>query len=253
MEDDVKKTYYSRDDGRKFKYNTNFDLLTGKVANWRDSLCCIMGPDQPHPQDVPEVCRNIIFEYTNQMKRVGIELLELMSKALGLRPDHLKELDIAEGMYLQGHYYPACPEPELAIGTSSHADNCFFTVLLQDNTGGLQILHDDHWVAVPPFPDALVVNIGDLLQLITNDQFKSVIHRVLAKGVGPRISVPCFFRTHFDQPIERCRVYGPITELLSDDNPAMYRETTVTEYLTHFYGKGLDGNSALSHFKLLQS
>ena len=66
-----------------------------------------------------------------------------------------------------------------------------------------------------------------LVQLISNDNFKSAVHRVLANQVGPRISVACFFSTHL-QPVNQ--LYGPITELLSDDNPPLYRETLVREY-----------------------
>jgi len=99
-------------------------------------------------------------------------------------------------------------------------------------------------------PGALVVNIADLLQLITNDKFKSVNHRVLARNIGPRISVACFFRTQFQEGISS-RVYGPIKELITDENPPVYRETTsIQTYITHYYNKGLDGTSALSHFKI---
>ncbi|WJX10760.1 hypothetical protein P8452_01443 [Trifolium repens] len=55
-------------------------------------------------------------------------------------------------------------------------------ILLQDHVGGLQILHKDMWIDIPPTPEALIINIGDLLQLITNDRFKSAHHRVLSNG-----------------------------------------------------------------------
>ena len=103
-------------------------------------------------------------EYSKQLMNLAIILLELLSEALGLKQNHLNEIDCGEGVAVLCHYYPACPQPELTMGAGMHTDNDFFTVLLQDHIGGLQVFYQDKWIDIPPVPGALVVNIGDLLQ-----------------------------------------------------------------------------------------
>ncbi|CAI0387120.1 unnamed protein product, partial [Linum tenue] len=90
------------------------------------------------------------------------------------------------------------------------------------------------------------------MQLISNEEFKSSQHRVVPKSIGPRISIACFLRPQ-RLPENSSRVYGPLKELISDENPPVYRETALKEFIEHYYAKGLNGNgiSALEHFCVL--
>lgn len=107
-----------------------------------------------------------MLEYSKEVMKLGNVMFELLSEALGLNPNYLNDMRCNEGLVAVCHYYPPCPQPELTLGTTKHTDNDFITVLLQDHIGGLQVLHENNWVDVSPIPGALVINIGDLLQVV---------------------------------------------------------------------------------------
>ncbi|PIN26796.1 Iron/ascorbate family oxidoreductase [Handroanthus impetiginosus] len=236
---EVKKKYYTRDPTKTFQYNSNFDLYKTSAAMWRDTIIWATAPHPPDPQELPDVCRDIMFEYSKHLMKVGHTVYELLSKALGLNPSYLKDIGCLDSNIFVGHYYPPCPEPELTFGIRSHVDFGLLTILLQDQIGGLQVLHQNQWVDVPPLVGAY----------ITNDKFKSVKHRALSKREGSRISVATFIKPHCPDG-DNTRLYGPIKELITEEEPPIYRETTYKDYETFYFIKCEDGTTKLPHFKL---
>ncbi|KAL0419784.1 UNVERIFIED_CONTAM: 1-aminocyclopropane-1-carboxylate oxidase1 [Sesamum radiatum] len=243
---EVKMRWYSADARKFVKLSSNLPSRENDSASWRDILSCVFNDDQL-PEDLPLACRNEMVEYLKYMIELREIMAELLSEALGLPSDYLSNIECMKSEALAGLYYPKCPEPEKTLGTPRHSDTTFLTLLMQDSTGGLQILHEDHWINVPPVRGALIANIGDLMQIISNDKFISVEHRVVAQPVGPRISVACFF-----SPSVRAaaKPFAPIKELLSDENPAIYREFMFREYYEHYKTKGDHVGSALLRFKI---
>ncbi|KAK6128650.1 hypothetical protein DH2020_037608 [Rehmannia glutinosa] len=221
---EVKKKYYTRDPSRRFQFKSNFNLYTAPAAAWRDSVTCVMAPNPPDPQEFPDVLRDITFEYSKYVMKVGHTVYELLSEALGLNPSYLKDIGCAETMLLASHYHPPCPEPELTFGNRTHVDIGLLTILLQDQTGGFQ--------------------------LITNDKFKGVLHRALVFKEVPRISVAAFLKPHSKDIGDNARVYGPIKGLITEEEPPLYRDTTYKEYETFYLSKSGDGKPKLPYFRL---
>ncbi|KAI6686025.1 hypothetical protein NL676_031938 [Syzygium grande] len=242
---EAKARIYRRQTETGVSFFSNIDLFVSKAASWRDTLQIRLGPKLADVEEIPEVCRNEVIEWNQQVQRLGGLLMELLSEGLGLSPGKLQELTCLETRVMVGHYYPYCPQPDLTVGLTSHTDPGVITVLLQDQVGGLQVKRGDEWVDVTPVPGALVVNIGDILQIMSNDEYKSVDHRVLANpSREPRVSIAVFCN-----PSDRENQFGPFPELISSDKPAAFRQFTFSEYLTRFFTKELDGKSLINYFR----
>lgn len=168
---EVKKDLYSRDYSRKAIFYTNGKLAADIPLDWRDTFRCgdVQNPDHDHDEKIPQVCRREIGHYSKRLLRLRQLISELLSEALGLDSDYMARLGCLNTMNLLCQYYPVCPQPHLTLGASKHTDTSFITILLQDTTGGLQVFHDDHnhWVDVKPVHGALIVVIGDWMQVPT--------------------------------------------------------------------------------------
>lgn len=162
---EIRSKVYTREVGSGVSYISNVDLFHSKAASWRDTLQLRMGPSPPAPEYVPEICRKEVAEWDREVVGLGEILMGLMSEGLGLSAGRLTEMTLLEGRVMVGHYYPSCPQPDLTVGLNSHTDPGALTVLLQDQTGGLQIKSDGVWLDVKPLPGALVINVGDLFQV----------------------------------------------------------------------------------------
>ncbi|XP_023733437.1 1-aminocyclopropane-1-carboxylate oxidase homolog 1 [Lactuca sativa] len=244
---EVKMEWYSREHDQKVKYYSNGDLYVSKAVNWRDSISCHYADGVLDPNALPHAFSGAIKKYMEEIMKLKKTLAELLSEALGLETDYLTRIECMKTITLVCHYYPSCPQPNLTLGATKHSDPSFLTILLQDTVGGLQVLQKNQWVDVEPIKGALIVNIGDLMQLITNDKFKSVQHRVRAARIGPRISAACFF---YPSVANNYKPYGPIKKLLEETGPPIYRETSHKQYMAYYKQKGLDGASSLPFFKL---
>ena len=113
--------------------------------------------------------REAIEEYSAELKRVTEEIMANLSVLMGMDKNGLKMLHQVTKQAMRMNYYPPCPQPELVLGVSPHSDGGSITLLLQDDeTTGLQIKHKGGWLPVKPIPNALVVNVGDVIEVFIN-------------------------------------------------------------------------------------
>lgn len=107
-----------------------------------------------------------MVEYAAAMQELAKLLAGVLVMNMGHPKEVLEEICDESTCFLRLNRYPACPISPEIFGLVPHTDSDFLTILHQDEVGGLQLMKDSKWVAVKPNKDALIVNIGDLFQVI---------------------------------------------------------------------------------------
>jgi len=189
---------------------------------------------------------------------LAAETLRLVYDALGASP---RAADTYAGSpttstvrlnhYPTGDPVPASERTDLAaladVSLGHHTDPGLLTLLLQDDTGGLQThSHERGWIDVPPRAGTIVVNLADSLQVLSNDRYRAAVHRVAPMDRRARYSIPYFYNPALDAVIE------PIEELLEE--PPRYRPFSWREFIQariddNYTDLGADDTQAC-HFRI---
>ncbi|MEM9465507.1 MAG: 2OG-Fe(II) oxygenase family protein [Actinomycetota bacterium] len=202
-----------------------------------------MGPtaDLNRWPDGHEEFRTILVEFYDTFSQLAIDALGVIRDALGLGDDQSAEQlgflnERASSAVRLNHYPVGDPVPAdqrdglAELGPTAlgyHTDPGVLTLLLQDDTGGLQAESTTHgWIDVPPLPGAIVVNLGDAMQVWTNDQYKAAVHRVVPMTERNRYSIP-----YFSNP-PRHAVLEPLAAVMAAEGAdARYRSFGWKEYI----------------------
>ncbi|KAK9035716.1 hypothetical protein V6N11_077748 [Hibiscus sabdariffa] len=239
---------YSDDPMKTTRLSTSFNVRTENVSSWRDYLRLHCYPLEDYVNEWPTnppSFREDTAEYCNNTRRLALRLLEAISESLDLEKDHINSALGKHAQHMAINYYPPCPEPELTYGLPGHADPNAITILLQDGVPGLQVLKNGKWIAVNPIPYTFIVNIGDQIQVLSNDRYKSVLHRAVVNCKAERISIPTFYCPSPDAMIRAApQLINPV------QHPSIYRNFTYSEYYDKFWKRGLNAETCLDMFKV---
>jgi isopenicillin N synthase-like dioxygenase len=190
-------------------------------------------PDNIFPSEVPE------FEkYTKKTFRIfentGRTLLQAIALYLKLPENYFEDKVYQGDSILRAlHYFPI-ENPELlkegAVRAAAHGDINLITLLMGASADGLQVLRaDGEWISVTALPEQIVINVGDMLDRLTNHKLKSTIHRVINPPVEKmktsRFSIPFFMHPRPEMDLtcmESC---------IDEKNPKVYVDMTAGEFL----------------------
>ncbi|KAL7208794.1 hypothetical protein ACSBR1_030510 [Camellia fascicularis] len=167
-------------------------------------------------------------EYARYLHGVVDKMLRTLSLGLGLEGDDMKKaVGGDELVYMMKiNYYPPCPRPDLALGVVAHSDMSAVTILVPNDVQGLQIFQEDgYWYDVKYIPNALIIHIGDQVEILSNGKYKAVLHRSTVNKEKTRISWPVFLEPPPDFEV------GPHPKLVNKDNPPHYKTKKFCDYV----------------------
>ncbi|RHN64033.1 putative oxidoreductase [Medicago truncatula] len=168
---------------------------------------------------VEEKQNETLEEFSTKVKSIIDCLLRSMARSLNLEEDSFLDLFGKQSLVkARINFYPPGSRPDLVLGVKPHTDRPGITILLQaKEVEGLQVLIDDKCINVPSIPDALVVNLGDQLEIMSNGIFKCPMLRVVTNTKKLRMSVVIFNEPEPENEI------GPVEDLINETYPRLYR------------------------------
>ena len=182
----------------------------------------LLGPNR-WPTEVRNF-RERVYTYYEAVTALGRRLLRGFLLALELAEDHFDRVLLKPPSQLRLIHYPYSPNALDAPGIGAHTDYECFTIL-HASSPGLEVLNArNHWVDAPPLSGAFVINIGDLLEVLSNGRWVSTAHRV-RKVTEERYSAPLFFNLDYDAEI------APAPHLVQRDGEARYPSVRAGEHL----------------------
>ncbi|XP_056161849.1 codeine O-demethylase-like [Syzygium oleosum] len=219
----------------KLDWGDRFFMITNPVAKRRPHLF----------PELPLSLRNTLDSYIKETQKLAMQLLRLISKCLDIEMNEMKELFEDGIQTMRMTYYPPCPQPELVVGLTPHSDATGITILHQINgIDGFQIKMNGAWTPIQILPNAFVVNVGDVMEILSNGLYNSIEHRATVNSTRERISIAMFFNPKLDSEI------GPIQSLTTTESPALFRRIKMEKYVQDFFSQKLNGKSYLERMKL---
>ncbi len=187
-------------------------------------------PDNPDVAEVPNFTQ-LGRELYRSFEHAGGQLLEAIARHLDLDDNYFhSQIKHGNSILRAIHYPPITQEPASAIRAEQHEDINLITLLVDASAGGLQVFSSEgKWVDVMPEADEIVINVGDMLQRLTNNYLKSTTHRVVnpprEEWHLPRLSIPFFLHPVSEMDLS-C-----LPATVTADNPLHYEPITAGDYL----------------------
>jgi len=173
----------------------------------------------------PSALRDTVLEYLAALTQLGHRLLAGLALSLDLDEMYFFDRYTHEPLTLFRIFnYPPPSDPQL-WGVGEHTDYGWLTILLQDDTGGLEVRSRWQWVSAPPVAGSFVCNIGDMLDRMTKGLFRSTPHRVRNPAPRDRLSFPFFFDPGFFAHVEPISLPGQ--DRIPDDYAERWDHTSV--------------------------
>jgi isopenicillin N synthase-like dioxygenase len=190
-------------------------------------------PDNIFPVELPEL-REVSLEAYKTLETAGKNMLRAIALYLGLEETYFESrVNNGNSILRAIHYYPIENPDEVpagAVRAAEHGDINLITLLMGASAEGLQILRKDgQWIPVTALPEQIVVNVGDMLERLTNNKLKSTIHRVVnpprEKMGNSRYSIPFFMHPRSEMDLT-C-----LPSCIDEDHPKQYPDITAGAFL----------------------